>query len=561
MSALLSNVLSLNKPLTYQLIRALSSNELWRSLRSVIPDTYLSATFSPASADDLVLALQNSFVSLRDLVRWLELVNAFDALLLLKPDEPVVIRENPQPHLELEARIDVVLRLTCRASSFPPPNYQWFYNGEPLVCDQSICIGPVLEIHNPTPAHSGNYTCRAWSVRGSEAFSKPCKVIVKCPAACDSASRELAPLSAADKVALIISNSGYSHGETLPLTENDAESLGKSLAALNFRIIAFKNLRKGDIAYALNIFLQFLKPGSYSVFYYAGHGFKEDGRDYIQPVDCDDNAPAEDCVCFQEIVEEIRAAPCSLNLIMLDACRDTREQPSSSTVGSTSRASGIKPQHVRRSTIVVYATSPSTSAVEVDGHQNGLFMEHFSKHVGKSASVHEVILQSLKDFEKHKLASMQVPVVKYDIPGDHSLSDDILDSSVYHQNNKLWLSVSSLPSNEEFQIGDTEHTLRIEFSCEKEVFCNSMVVVASVVPCMPNVHVDLQAVECCGGTVVHHSSSVVVVCDLQNVMSRVHLKVVLRDLNSTRTLYHRNIDCGWPMVTSWRFRNESTCAG
>ncbi|KAH7954519.1 hypothetical protein HPB49_019364 [Dermacentor silvarum] len=524
MSALLSNVLSLNKPLTYQLIRALSSNELWRSLRSVIPDTYLSATFSPASADDLVLALQNSFVSLRDLVRWLELVNAFDALLLLKPDEPVVIRENPQPRLELEARVDVVLRLTCRASSFPPPNYQWFYNGEPLVCDQSTCTGPVLEIHNPTPAHSGNYTCPA------------------------------------DKVALIISNSAYSHGETLPLTENDAESLGKALAALNFRIIAFKNLRKGDIAYALNIFLQFLKPGSYSVFYYAGHGFKEDGRDYIQPVDCDDNAPAEDCVCFQEIVEEIRAAPCSLNLIMLDACRDTREQPSSSSVGSTSRTSGIKPQHVRRSTIVVYATSPSTSAVEVDGHPNGLFMEHFSKHVGKSASVHEVILQSLKDFEKHKLASMQVPVVKYDIPGDHSLSDDILDSSVYHQNNKLWLSISSLPSNEEFQIGDTEHTLRIEFSCEKEVFCNSMVVVASVVPCIPNVHVDLQAVECCGGTVLHRSSSVVVVCDLQNVMSRVHLKVVLRDLNSTRTLYHRNIDCGWPLVTSWRFRNESTCA-
>nr|XP_037277444.1 LOW QUALITY PROTEIN: mucosa-associated lymphoid tissue lymphoma translocation protein 1 homolog [Rhipicephalus microplus] len=559
MSALLSDVLSLNKPLAFQLIRALSPNELWRSLRSVIPDTHLSATFSPCSADDLVLALQNSFVSLGELVKWLELVHAFDALLLLKPDEPVVIREHPQPRLQLESRTDAVLRLTCRASSFPPPNYQWFRDGQPLFCDESVYTSPVLEIRNPTPAHSGIYTCRAWSVRGSEKFSKPCKVTVKLPASCNSGSAESAPLSATDKVALIISNSAYSCGDTLPLTENDAESLGKALAALEFRIIAFKNLRKGDIAYALGIFRQFLKPGSYSVFYYAGHGFKEDGRDYIQPVDCDDNAPADDCVCFQEIVEEIRAAPCSLNLIMLDACRDTRELPSSSAVGSTLRINGARPQHIRRSTIVVYATSPCTSAVEVDGHPNGLFMEHFSKHVGETASVHEVILRSLKDFERHKLASMQVPVVKYDIPGDHSLSDPIIDSPLYYENKRLWLHISRLPQNRKFQVGVTEHTLHVEFSCEKEVFCNSMVVVASVVPHIPNVHVDLRTVECRGGTVLRHSSSVVTVCNLQSVTSQVCFNVVLRDLDLGRTLYHRNINCGWPLVSAWRFRDSVIC--
>lgn len=559
MSPLLSDVLSLNKPLTYQLIRALSSNELWRSLRSVIPEAYLSATFSPTSSDDLVLALQSSFVSVSDVIRWLELVNAFDALLLLKPDEPVVIQEHPQPRLELEARADTVLRLTCRASSFPPPNYHWFLDGQPLSSKHSDCTGPVLEIHRLTPAHSGIYTCRAWNIRASEAFSKPCKVVVKSPSTRDSA-KELAPLSATDKIALLISNSSYPHGETLPLTENDAESLGKALAALNFRIIAFKNLRKKDIRYALNIFRQFLKVGSYSVFYYAGHGFKEAGRDYIQPVDCDDNASADECVCFQEIVEEIRAAPCSLNLIMLDACRDTREQSSARALAQ-SRTDGSKVQHVRRSTIVVYATSPSTSAVEVAGHHNGLFMEHLSKHVGKTASVHEVILQSLKDFERHKLASMQVPVVKYDIPGDHSLSDPILDSKVYDQNNEVWQFISSLPSNEEFRIGDTEHTLRIEYSCEKEVFCNSMVVVAAVLPCMPNVHVDLQAAEFVAGSVSHHSSSVIVVNDLQNVTSPVHLRVVLRDLNTARTVYHKNIECGWPLVAAWNLRNKNTSAG
>ncbi|KAL1414474.1 hypothetical protein MTO96_000876 [Rhipicephalus appendiculatus] len=187
-------------------------------------------------------------------------------------------------------------------------------------------------------------------------------------------------------------------------------------------------------------------------------------------------------------------------------------------------------------------------------------MEHFSKHVGETASVHEVILRSLKDFERHKLASMQVPVVKYDIPGDHSLSDPILDSPVYYENKRLWLHVSRLPQNKKFQFGDTEHTLHIEFSCEKEVFCNSMVVVASVVPHMSNIHVDLQAVECRGGTVLRHSSYVLTVCDLQRVMSQVCFNVVLTDLDSRRTLYHRNINCGWPLVTAWHFRDNITCA-
>lgn len=560
MSNLLSHVLSQNRPLTYRLIRALSANELWRSLSSVIPDAYLGETFSPTSADDLVLALQNSFVSTADLVKWLELVNAFDALLLLKQDEPVVIVENPQSRLELEAQADAVLRLSCRATSFPPPNYQWFRDGQPLVQDQLTCVGPVLEIYHPTPALSGNYRCRAWNIRGSEAFSRPCKVVVKAPAAPNNASAELAALSATDKVALLIGNSSYPHGDKLPLTENDVETLGKALAGLNFRIIAFKNLRKKGISHALRIFCQFLQAGCYSVFYYAGHGFKQDGRDYIQPVDCDDNCPADDCVCFQEIVETIRAAPCALNLIMLDACRDTREQSSTSAVMS-SRHSERKVNHVRRSTIVVYATSPSTSAVEVAGHQNGLFMEHLSKHVGKSTSVHEVILQSLKDLERHKLANMQVPVVKYDIPGNHSLSDAILDSAVYRQNSELWLLISSLPADELFQIGDTGLTLHVNFSCEKAVFCNSMLVDASVVPFAANVLVDLQTVEPCGASVSHRSSCSLALHDLQDVESPVRLKVVLRDLNSTRTLYHKIIECGWPLVAACGRRNKEGTAG
>lgn len=552
MSTLFSDTLLSNGPLVHRLIQALNRNDVWKSLGSVIPSSSLSSTYTPSSAGDLVLALQNSFVRTSELIGWLELVDAIDALLLLKPSEPVVITLHPEPYLQLEAGQESVLRLTCRASSFPPPKYEWYFNGKPL--SSRIQAGPVLELFNLTTDHSGTYKCRAWNACGCESFSNDCEVVVT------PYRRKLVnnppTLYATDKVALLISNANYEHDEKLFLTENDVESLAKSLAALNFRILAFKDLGKRDIINAVRTFCHFLQNGTYSLFYYAGHGFKCCGKDYIQSIDCSNECSVEDCVCFQDVIACIKSTPSSFNLIMWDACRDCRE----TSLDSKTSIVQTDPPHgslrARRSSVVVYATSPYNSAVEVKGHQNGLFMEHLKRHVGRTVPVHEAIRCTLRDFESHALSDWQIPVVKYDIAGDHSLCDAILDGPGYRGNETLWNFVSTLPPDEEFRVTETGLRLRVTFSCDREVFCNSMLVTASLLPPVPSIHIDLQTLVCDGARAVNLSTAVLRVSSLQTLVSPLRLSVVLRDWESKNVVYLRNLHCGYPLVAAWKLRNS-----
>lgn len=553
MSRLLSDVLSSNGPLVHRLIQALKPNDAWKSLRSVIPPSSLSETYSPASPDDLVLALQNSFVTVSDLVKWLELVDAIDALLLFKRDEPVVIVEHPEPYLELETGRTSVLRLTCRAKAFPPPNYEWYFHDKPLA--KRFQTGPTLELRNLTEDHTGSYKCRAWNIRGSDKYSNVSAVVVSSPYH-SNLLKEPAVLSATDKVAMLISNANYTRDQSLCLTESDVETFAKTLAAQNFRILAFKDLARQDIIKAFQIFRQFLRNGTYSVFYYAGHGFKQDGKDYLQPVDCVDSSPVEECVCFQEVVREIRSSLSSFNLILLDACRDSRASPRDS--GPAAPDPREMTQQARRSSIVVYATSPYTSAVEVRGHQNGLFMEHLKRHVDVPVSVHDAIRRCLRDMEEHALADWQIPVVKYDIPGDHSLCDAIVDGPDYQENEALWSFISKLPHDEEFQVTETGIRLRVTFACEREVFCNSMVVAAILVPPMPAIYIDLRAVNADSVRAVSHSGSVLSVSNLQRLSSPLCLNVVLRDLRAGKVVYMRAINCGHPLVAAWNVRSSGS---
>ncbi|CAN7998854.1 unnamed protein product [Ixodes hexagonus] len=553
MSTLFSETLASNGPLVHRLIQALNRNDVWKSLRSVIPGSCLSSTYAPTSADDLVLALQNSFVLTSELIRWLELVDAFDALLLLKPSEPVTIALHPEPYLRLEAGHESVLRLTCRASSFPPPKYEWYFNDKPL--SSRTEAGPALEISNLTTDHSGTYKCRAWNACGSESFTNSCEVVVS---PCQRKLFNKPPARyATDKVALLISNANYQQDEKLRLTENDVESLAKSLAALNFRILAFKDLNKRDIDNAVSTFRHFLQSGTYSVFYYAGHGFKWCGKDYIQAIDCSSDCSVEDCVCFQEVVARIRSTPSSFNLILWDACRDCRETSLDTTASVVQTDPPQGNLRARRSSILVYATSPYNSAVEVKGHQNGLFMEHLKRHIGQAVPVHEAIRHTLRDFESHALSDWQIPVVKYDIAGDHSLCDAILDGPGYRSNESLWDFVSTLPPDEEFRVTETGLRLRVTFSCYREVFCNCMIVTASLLPPVPDIHIDLQTVVCDGARVVNQSSAVLEVSSLQTLVSPLQLSVVLRDLNSKKVVYLRNLHCGHPLIAAWKLRNSS----
>ena len=52
-------------------------------------------------------------------------------------------------------------------------------------------------------------------------------------------------------------------------------------------------------------YCQLLGPGVFAVFYYAGHGFEENGKNYLMPVDATPAQKEEEFIQAQEILTAV----------------------------------------------------------------------------------------------------------------------------------------------------------------------------------------------------------------------------------------------------------------
>ncbi len=98
------------------------------------------------------------------------------------------------------------------------------------------------------------------------------------------------------KIALVFGNADYqSAGASLKNPVNDANDMTAELQNLNFRVTKILNGSKLEIENAIRTFCNQLKDNNLVMFYYSGHGFQLDGKNYIVPVDAviDDRADAE----------------------------------------------------------------------------------------------------------------------------------------------------------------------------------------------------------------------------------------------------------------------------
>ena len=57
------------------------------------------------------------------------------------------------------------------------------------------------------------------------------------------------------------------------------------------------------------------------LFYYAGHGYEQSGRNYMVPIDAPRPYNTGNCVCVQRVMKKMQERHTALNVILLDTCR------------------------------------------------------------------------------------------------------------------------------------------------------------------------------------------------------------------------------------------------
>ena len=184
------------------------------------------------------------------------------------------------------------------------------------------------------------------------------------------------PAARDKRVALVIGNSAY---PTAPLKNpvNDAEDITKALQASGFDVIEKKDLDQNGMKRAIREFGMKIRDGGIALFYYAGHGLQVRGNNYLVPVDAEVHTEEEveyETVDAGFVLAQMDSAKTSLNIVILDACRNN---PFARSFRSASN--GLAKMDAPDGTLIAYATAPGSIASDGGAGRNGIYTRELLK--------------------------------------------------------------------------------------------------------------------------------------------------------------------------------------
>jgi hypothetical protein len=160
------------------------------------------------------------------------------------------------------------------------------------------------------------------------------------------------------RLALVIGNGEYIHGDKLLNPANDANSIKTALEDLGFVVMEYKNLELTEMRRAIDDFGHRLSSYDVGLFFYAGHGLQENSKNYLIPVDAKletENDVSQNCVDMGRLLGKMEDAGNSTNIIILDACRDN---PFERSWTRSTNEKGLAFMHAPTGSLIAYATSP-----------------------------------------------------------------------------------------------------------------------------------------------------------------------------------------------------------
>jgi uncharacterized caspase-like protein len=220
----------------------------------------------------------------------------------------------------------------------------------------------------------------------------------------------------------VIANNAY--GSLTPLSplsnsENGGQGMRDALAERGFTVTLLVNKKAEEMKHAIQAFVQVvkdLKKPCDSFFYFSGHGMEQGGLSYLMPVDYTSPATGKEkdndtAVDLEErLLSKLNGASCpdTMNIIMLDCCREDEENPiyrnafGSSCTGSYGgnhecyRSAGhCAPESSQF--IVAFGSAPGTVNLEFEkdefGVFTGKFLEVLKESNGRSEEFHEIFRQ------------------------------------------------------------------------------------------------------------------------------------------------------------------------
>ena len=216
------------------------------------------------------------------------------------------------------------------------------------------------------------------------------------------------------RIALVIGNANYN---SAPLKNplNDAADISAALRQSGFEVIDQRNATLQEMTRGIREFGDKLLKSDVGLVYYSGHGLEVKGRNYLLPVNA--SMIREDEIAFQAvdanlILEKMNTAKKSVNILIVDACRDN---PFARSFRSVNR--GLAQMDAPTGTIVSFSTAPGKTASDGDG-RNSPFTKNLVKAMMRADMPIEAMFKEVRKSVVEETKGQQTPWESSSLIGD-----------------------------------------------------------------------------------------------------------------------------------------------
>lgn len=210
------------------------------------------------------------------------------------------------------------------------------------------------------------------------------------------------------KKALLIGCRSYHHVNPLINPLNDVNGMADILLKLGFEITKAIDPTQKELKLIIDEFGDGLKGSDVGLFYFAGHGVQVKGLNYLIPIDA--NLTSErlveyDCVEAGRVLAHMEDARTSVNLMILDACRNN---PFERSWGRGIGQRGLATMNAPKGSLIAYSTAPGTTASDGAGN-NGLYTEVLLNHIAEKGTPVYTMFQKVRLDVMEKSKEEQIP--------------------------------------------------------------------------------------------------------------------------------------------------------
>ena len=190
-------------------------------------------------------------------------------------------------------------------------------------------------------------------------------------------------LAAGKRVALVIGNSNYINGSSLPNPQNDARLVAQTARSAGFEVTQISDLAVVNFHQALRDFRNKADTAEVAMIYYAGHGIDNNGENWLIPTDVGLADPRDlqtEAIPLTEVLSSVSGA--KLRVILLDACRNN---PFADKWTSLTRAiqPGLSRIDATEGSLVIFAADPGSTILDDGTGGNSYFAKAISNRLAE----------------------------------------------------------------------------------------------------------------------------------------------------------------------------------